>query len=162
MFKRWGSPANFYRWTIFFCKITKTKGSLCLVYDHRTSLQLEPTFSRRQVYSIPVAPHEVVFFLLQVCLSKPYYFHLRQACGENLRGYGNRMDSMWSLRAAYTEAMKIKLSQDEYCANAENGLWNSLSGPFPDDLRWEMLVDVLRGRVKVSLIWFSLSFFVRQ
>lgn len=72
------------------------------------------------------------------------------------------MDSMWSLRTAYTEAMKIKLSQDEYCANAENDLWNSLSGPFPDDLRWEMLVDALRGKVKVSLIRFSLSFFVRQ
>ncbi|KDR83960.1 hypothetical protein GALMADRAFT_236481 [Galerina marginata CBS 339.88] len=76
--------------------------------------------------------------------------HMKQACGENLRGYGNRMDTMWALRSAYTEATKIKVSQDEYCANAEAGLWEGLSGPFPEDLRWEMLVDVLRGRVKIS------------
>ncbi|KAF8969443.1 carbohydrate esterase family 9 protein [Flammula alnicola] len=76
--------------------------------------------------------------------------HMKQACGENLRGYGNRMDTMWSFRVAYTEAMKIKLSQDDYCAKAEEGLWDSLSGPFPEDVRWEMLVDVLRGKVKIS------------
>jgi len=69
------------------------------------------------------------------------------------------MDSIWSLRTAYTEAMKIKLAQDEYCANAENGLWNSLAAPFPDDLKWEMLVDVLRGKVKVSMTQFPSSLF---
>jgi hypothetical protein len=76
----------------------------------------------------------------------------RQACGENLRVYGNRMDTMWSFRSAYAEALKIKQSQDEYCARAEGGLWDSLTEPFPEDLRWEMLVDVLRGKVKVMII----------
>ncbi|KAH9482556.1 hypothetical protein JR316_0004656 [Psilocybe cubensis] len=46
--------------------------------------------------------------------------------------------------------MKIKLAQDEYCSKAEQGLWHTLGGPFPEDLRWEMLVEVLRGRVKIS------------
>lgn len=82
-------------------------------------------------------------------------FLYRQACGENLRGYGNRMDTMWALRSAYTEAMKIKISQDEYCDKAEAGLWDSLVTPFPEDLRWEMLVDVLRGKVKVKHLSYS-------
>ncbi|KJA29867.1 hypothetical protein HYPSUDRAFT_126636 [Hypholoma sublateritium FD-334 SS-4] len=76
--------------------------------------------------------------------------YLKQACGENLIGYGNRMDSMWSYRSAYAEALKIKLAQDQYCARAEEGLWDMLDGPLPDDPRWEMLVDVLRGKVKIS------------
>ncbi|KAF8812241.1 composite domain of metallo-dependent hydrolase [Phlegmacium glaucopus] len=75
--------------------------------------------------------------------------HMIQACGESLRRYGTRMDTIWALRSAYTQAMKLKISQDEYCSKAELGLWESL-GPFPDDFRWEMLVDVLRGKVKVS------------
>jgi hypothetical protein len=73
----------------------------------------------------------------------------RQACGEDVRRYGNRMDSTWALRAAYNEAREIKMAQDEYCSKAEAGLWDSLVGNFPDHPRWEMLVDVLRGRVKV-------------
>ena len=74
----------------------------------------------------------------------------RQACGESVRQYGTRMDTIWALRSAYNQARKIQVSQDEYCNKAESGLWESLDGPFPDDFRWEMLVDVLRGKVKVS------------
>ena len=60
------------------------------------------------------------------------------------------MDSVWALRTAYNEARKVKMAQDTYCAKAEAGAWNSLAGEdFPDDPRWEALVDVLRGRVKV-------------
>ncbi|KAI0920873.1 hypothetical protein AcW2_006015 [Taiwanofungus camphoratus] len=77
--------------------------------------------------------------------------HMKQACGENLRHYGNRMDSIWSFRAAYAEARTIKNAQDAFCAKAEAGLWNELQGQsYPEDLQWEMLVDVLRGRVKIS------------
>ncbi|KAH9833762.1 uncharacterized protein C8Q71DRAFT_712148 [Rhodofomes roseus] len=77
--------------------------------------------------------------------------HMKQACGESLIAYGNRMDSMWSYRWAYNEARRIKDSQDVYCAKAEAGLWDELSGQnYPDNLQWEALVDVLRGRVKVS------------
>jgi len=69
--------------------------------------------------------------------------------------YGNRMDTMWAFRSAYTEAMKIKLAQDEYCAIAESGLWDTLAAPFPEDPKWEMLVDVLRGKVKVDMIFLA-------
>jgi hypothetical protein len=78
----------------------------------------------------------------------------RQACGEDVRRYGNRMDSAWALRAAYNEARKVKMAQDEYCSKAEAGLWDGMVGDFPDHPKWEMLVDVLRGRIKV---WSSLS-----
>jgi hypothetical protein len=75
----------------------------------------------------------------------------RQACGENLRRYGTRMDSQWSLRAAYDEARKVKAAQDAFCAAAERGLWDQIRDKeFPESLQWEMLVDVLRGRVKVN------------
>ncbi|CCM02332.1 uncharacterized protein FIBRA_04424 [Fibroporia radiculosa] len=77
--------------------------------------------------------------------------HMKQACGENLRRYGNRMDSMWSFRSAYNEARKIKYAQDTFCAKAEAGLWDQLEGEdFPESLQWEALVDVLRGRVKIA------------
>lgn len=50
--------------------------------------------------------------------------------------------------ASYDTARKIKESQDAYCTKALAGEWNGL-GNFPEDLQWEALVDVLRGRVKV-------------
>jgi len=60
------------------------------------------------------------------------------------------MDSIWSFRSAYNEARKIKNAQDDYCRKAEAGEWDSLSGQeYPESLQWEILVDVLRGRVKV-------------
>ena len=63
------------------------------------------------------------------------------------------MDSMWALRSAYDEARKVKQQQDEFCVKAEAGLWEDIAGQsFPDNLKWEMLVDVLRGRVKVCSI----------
>lgn len=74
----------------------------------------------------------------------------RQACGENLGRWGNRMDHVWTFRSAYDQARKLKNAQDEYCRRAEAGEWAVLgSKPFPENLQWEMLVDVLRGRVKV-------------
>jgi len=60
------------------------------------------------------------------------------------------MDTAWSFRAAYDEARKIKTAQDVFCRRAEAGLWKSLDSDFPEDLRMEMLVDVLRGKVKVD------------
>jgi hypothetical protein len=59
------------------------------------------------------------------------------------------MDSVWALRSAYEQARKIKATQDDYCLKAEAGLWHMLKDQFPEDLQWEMLVDVLRGKVKV-------------
>ncbi|EJD37990.1 composite domain of metallo-dependent hydrolase [Auricularia subglabra TFB-10046 SS5] len=81
----------------------------------------------------------------------PRWRYLKQACGENpSRVYsGTRMDNIYSMRAAYNEARKVKEKQDEYCLNAQAGQWNDL-GEFPESLQWEALVEVLRGRVKVN------------
>jgi hypothetical protein len=74
------------------------------------------------------------------------------------------MDNMWAFRQAsvifffantfrlpearYDTARKIKENQDSFCSKALKGKWKGL-GDFPEDLQWEALVDVLRGRVKV-------------
>lgn len=65
------------------------------------------------------------------------------------------MDSAWAFRSAYDSARKIKLAQDAFCSAAEEGRWLDLEtkgelAQFPDDLQWEALIDVLRGKVKVS------------
>ena len=61
------------------------------------------------------------------------------------------MDTAWEFRNAYNEANKVKEAQDEFCAKAEKGLWGEVDvEKFPEDLKWEALVDVLRGKVKVS------------
>lgn len=48
----------------------------------------------------------------------------------------------------YEKARQIKQAQDDYCAKATRGDWAGL-GAYPENLQWEALVDVLRGRVKV-------------
>jgi hypothetical protein len=58
------------------------------------------------------------------------------------------MDTQWAFREGYNTARIIKEKQDAYCAKALAGQWIDL-GAFPEDLQWEALVDVLRGRVKV-------------
>ncbi|KAI0653864.1 carbohydrate esterase family 9 protein [Cubamyces menziesii] len=82
------------------------------------------------------------------------YFRYRQmkhACGENPdRVYsGTRMDTIWAFRQAYEKARQIKQAQDDFCAKAVRGEWTGL-GEYPEELQWEALVDVLRGRVKVQ------------
>lgn len=53
---------------------------------------------------------------------------------------------------SYNKAREIKLAQDSYCAKAEAGKFDEIKHtPFPEDLQWEALVDVLRGRVKVGI-----------
>ncbi|KAF7969722.1 hypothetical protein HWV62_26130 [Athelia sp. TMB] len=49
----------------------------------------------------------------------------------------------------YETARKIKESQDAYCRKVSDGIWEQL-GPFPDDLEYEAVVDILRGKVKVQ------------
>jgi len=63
------------------------------------------------------------------------------------------MDIMWAYRQAYQRASEIKSAQDVYCAKAEAGLWNSIADGFPEGFQYETLVDVLRGRVKVTPIY---------
>lgn len=53
-----------------------------------------------------------------------------------------------SLNFSYNKATEIMKQQDDYCRKAEAGEFENL-GEFPDNLQWESLVDVLRGKVKV-------------
>ncbi|KAF8306725.1 hypothetical protein DL93DRAFT_213956 [Clavulina sp. PMI_390] len=79
--------------------------------------------------------------------------HIKHAAGENpSRVYsGTRMDTIWKFRESYNEARKVKLAQDAYCAKAKAGKWAGLADTLPTDLKWEALVDVLRGKVKVNV-----------
>ncbi|KAJ7594051.1 hypothetical protein C8J56DRAFT_853905 [Mycena floridula] len=93
--------------------------------------------------------------------------HMKHACGENPRRVYSetRLDAAWNFRKAYKQALDIKNAQDEFCAKVElahsSGSWGQVDafiwdqsadqGKFPEDLQWEALVDVLRGRVKVSV-----------
>ncbi|KIY68393.1 hypothetical protein CYLTODRAFT_421612 [Cylindrobasidium torrendii FP15055 ss-10] len=73
---------------------------------------------------------------------------MKHACGENPAGVyeGTRMDTVWDLRQAYATARRIKDEQDSFCAAALSG---TFLRDFPEDPKWDALVDVLRGRVKV-------------
>ncbi|KAF8163787.1 hypothetical protein B0H34DRAFT_614504, partial [Crassisporium funariophilum] len=80
--------------------------------------------------------------------------HMKHACGENPdRLYGQtRMDGQWNFRHAYNEARKVKEAQDAFCQNVDAGRWSTLmDDKLPESLQWESLVDVLRGRVKLSI-----------
>ena len=60
------------------------------------------------------------------------------------------MDNVWAFREVYDKARQIKAKQDNYCERALRDDWQGL-GEFPEELKWEALVDVLRGRVKVVI-----------
>lgn len=49
---------------------------------------------------------------------------------------------------SYNKARELKESQDSFCEKARSGNLDDL-GEFPEDLQWEPLSEVLRGRVKV-------------
>lgn len=74
-------------------------------------------------------------------------FACRLACGEDLGSHGHRMDMIWALRAALHKARQLKTAQDTFCSKVEEGIWGGEN--FPDDLQWQVLVDALRGGVKV-------------
>ncbi|KAJ7054501.1 composite domain of metallo-dependent hydrolase [Mycena amicta] len=103
-----------------------------------TALLLEPPFTLNGTFVDPVPASEVAAD------------ESRHACGENpSRVYsGTRMDTSWAFRSAYETARIVKEQQDAYCSKALAGEWTGL-GKFPENLQWEALVDVLRGRVKV-------------
>ncbi|KAM6496057.1 carbohydrate esterase family 9 protein [Amanita muscaria] len=107
--------------------------------------------SDRSASSMLVEPPSSLKGLPSDDLSPPVRWrYMKQACGENLRRYGNRMDTMWALRSAFNQARLVKQQQDAYCAKAEAGLWGSIEARFPESPDWELLVDVLRGKVKIS------------
>jgi imidazolonepropionase-like amidohydrolase len=76
-----------------------------------------------------------------------HWRHMKQAMGENpLRVYGfNRLDQAAEFRLAYLEGQKLMKEQDAWCAAGEEN-----TTPFPEDFKYEVLADVIRGKVKVN------------
>jgi hypothetical protein len=61
------------------------------------------------------------------------------------------MDAAWNFRQAYHTAEGIKIAQDTFCDAVEAENWDVADGTdVPEDYQWESLVDVLRGKVRVS------------
>lgn len=63
------------------------------------------------------------------------------------------MDIMWAFRAAYNEARNLVHDQDAFCANVASERWDLLAknAEFPENLKYEPLVDVIRGKAKVHV-----------
>ncbi|KAM0746981.1 composite domain of metallo-dependent hydrolase [Meredithblackwellia eburnea MCA 4105] len=84
----------------------------------------------------------------------PRWRHVKMACGENIRRVykQTRMDLAWNFRSSFEEARKVKVRQDQWCEKAAevHARGEFLDESFPEDLEWEALVDVLRGKVRVN------------
>ncbi|KAJ3511745.1 hypothetical protein NLJ89_g3919 [Agrocybe chaxingu] len=124
-------------------------GSADAIGGQAFTIKLRPTFERSSSSLVLEPPHSLNGTEFDPSLP-PRWRQMKHACGENpSRVYsGTRMDTIWAFRQGYDTARKIKQSQDTYCQNALAGKWSAL-GDYPEDLQWEALVDVLRGRVKV-------------
>ncbi|PPQ79032.1 hypothetical protein CVT25_002341 [Psilocybe cyanescens] len=124
-------------------------GSANAIGGQAFTIKLRPTAERSSTAMVLEPPFELNGSHVDSSF-RPRWRQMKHACGENpSRVYSNtRMDTIWAFREGYNTARKIKEKQDEYCVKALNGQWKDL-GEFPDDLQWEALVDVLRGRVKI-------------
>ncbi|KAK8854942.1 hypothetical protein IAR55_003681 [Kwoniella newhampshirensis] len=76
------------------------------------------------------------------------WIHLKSASGENpSRVYSDtRMDTYYKYRKAYTQGKKIKDEQDRWCESPK-----TQTEPFPTNLEYEALAEVIRGKVKVNI-----------
>ncbi|KAF5393062.1 hypothetical protein D9757_001113 [Collybiopsis confluens] len=123
-----------------------------------SSMLLEPPFTFNGSGIIEVQPprwrllKRVVRLYDELQTLRSNFITPLRVIGENpSRVYsGTRMDTIWAYRQGYEEARKLKVKQDDYCAKAVAGKWNEVDEKFPDDLKWEALVDVLRGKVKIQ------------
>ncbi|KAJ2918066.1 hypothetical protein MD484_g2411, partial [Candolleomyces efflorescens] len=124
-------------------------GSADAIGGQAFTIKLRPT-KERSTSSLLLEPPFSVNGTDDHLSERPRWRQMKHACGENpMRVFsGTRMDTQWAFRKAYNTARQLKEKQDQYCGNALAGKWNNL-GDFPEDLQWEALVDVLRGRVKV-------------
>ncbi|KAG0311785.1 hypothetical protein BGZ99_009899, partial [Dissophora globulifera] len=88
--------------------------------------------------------------------------YMKMACGENpKRSYGSkgqmpstRLGAGWLFREQFEKATELKRAQDDWCTAADSlpkfGL-HRLDTPFPEDLRYEGLVGILRDDVKLNI-----------
>ncbi|KAI0305776.1 carbohydrate esterase family 9 protein [Multifurca ochricompacta] len=124
-------------------------GSANAIGGQAFTIKLRKTAERSPTAMLIEPPHELNG-TFPVSGTVPWR-QIKHACGENpSRVYsGTRMDTFWAFRQAYDRARQIKEKQDVYCKKALSAQWRDL-GEFPEDLKWEALVDVLRGRVRVQ------------
>ncbi|GAA5969186.1 hypothetical protein JCM21900_004720 [Sporobolomyces salmonicolor] len=84
----------------------------------------------------------------------PRWRHMKMACGENIRRvhHQTRPDLSWNFRSAFDSARTLKRKQEAFCSRAlaAHARGEVEEGEFPDDLKLEALVDVLRGKVLVN------------
>ncbi|KAI0355579.1 hypothetical protein OH77DRAFT_1424515 [Trametes cingulata] len=126
-------------------------GSLNAIGGQGFVIKPRPTKERSPTAMLLEPPHGLNGSVVDPELP-PRWRHMKHACGENPRYYqSTRMDTVWAVRDAYNTARKIKNAQDDYCSKALAGEWNSIRNQkLPEDLQWEAMVDILRGRVKVQ------------
>ncbi|KAI0690097.1 composite domain of metallo-dependent hydrolase [Cytidiella melzeri] len=128
-------------------------GSLNSIGGQGITIKLRKTAERSPTAMLLEAPHQLNSSFPKLS-GPPRWRQMKHACGENPNSYygTTRMDTLWAFRNAYNTARKIKQAQDAYCAKVEAGKFDEVvDTPYPDDLQWEALVDVLRGRVKVQV-----------
>ncbi|KAJ7454753.1 carbohydrate esterase family 9 protein [Mycena latifolia] len=126
-------------------------GSLNAIGGQAFAIKLRKTQERSSTSMVLEAPYQINSSFPDPGLP-PKWRHMKHACGENPRWYNaNRMDTIYAFRKAYNTASQIKRQQDEYCSKALASEWEQGLGEFPENLQWEALVDVLRGRVKVNI-----------
>ncbi|KAG5644405.1 hypothetical protein DXG03_008572 [Asterophora parasitica] len=124
-------------------------------------IKLRPTTERSTISKVLEPPQTL---LHDRSAEHIHWRHMKHACGENPSGVYSqtRMDSAWYFRQAYESARKVKEAQDQFCSRVgyiqRRGWWTqsihariASLGDFPENLQWESLVDVLRGRVKLSV-----------
>ncbi|CAG8677268.1 24161_t:CDS:10 [Cetraspora pellucida] len=85
---------------------------------------------------------------------------LKMACGENIkRVYGSvgrmpstRLGEAWLFRKLFAEARALKQRQDDWCdAASKLGSSGQLNSYFPEELRLESLVALLRGDARLNV-----------
>lgn len=119
-----------------------------------TSMLIEPPeelFGESQSNTTNYRPWRYLKCVRPLCsVQTPCNSSCRQAIGENLDGYGTRMDGAWYFRRAYDTAKAMKEAQDAFCQRLEDGFLDDRQ-IFPESLETELLVHVLRGNVKVAV-----------
>lgn len=91
--------------------------------------------------------------------------YIKMACGENpKRVYGkegergpfSRLGEAWEFRHALEQARTYVQEQDDWCARADNVGVDGMETYLRQDLEWETLGAVLRGKVRVNAHCYTL------
>jgi len=75
----------------------------------------------------------------------------------------SRLGEAWLFRKNFDAAAKLKVSQDNWCFTASRLNYNEeMSSPFPEDLRYESLVALLRGDVRLNVHCYEVGHLLDQ